>query len=84
MMLLAFAIHIIPDDWADRFIEKTKRLPLCNLPASVFGFVAVYAYFKSAEPVMPIYLQFNLIQTCCTHSAKLVKTNPPLSGNLQI
>ena len=58
MMLMAFCIHIIPDDWADRVIEKTKRLPLVTYLLIFFAFVAVYAYFKSAEPVMPIYLQF--------------------------
>jgi len=58
MMLLAFLLHAIPDDYADRVIGKITKVPLVVYITLFFLFVIVYGYFKSAETVMPIYLQF--------------------------
>lgn len=58
MMLLGYAIHLLPDGWADRVIAGR---PMWVMPVYLLVFVlfvVVYALFKSAEPVMPIYLQF--------------------------
>ena len=58
MIILAYGLHAIPDHTADRVIGRFTRVPLAAYLAVFFAFVIVYGYFKSAEPVMPIYLQF--------------------------
>jgi hypothetical protein len=58
MIALAFAIHAIPDDYADNLIGRFQKVPMAAYITIFFIFVIVYGYFKSAEPVMPIYLQF--------------------------
>jgi alginate O-acetyltransferase complex protein AlgI len=58
MIALAFALHAIPDDLADKVIGRFQRVPMPVYIALFFVFVLVYGYFKSSEPVMPIYLQF--------------------------
>ena len=58
MMAVAYLLHSIPDSYADRLIERVGRIPLAGYIAIFFAFVIVYGYFKSAEAVMPIYLQF--------------------------
>ncbi|HSU29138.1 MAG TPA: MBOAT family O-acyltransferase [Chitinophagaceae bacterium] len=58
MIALAFLLHSIPDDFADKMIGRLKAVPLPVYLAIFFMLVIVYGYFKSAEPVMPIYLQF--------------------------
>lgn len=58
MMLLGYALHLIPDDFAERIIARYQRLSMPVYLTVFLLFVITYAYFKSAEPVMPIYLQF--------------------------
>lgn len=58
MMGLAFILHAIPDRTADRFSIRIRKAPLVAYLIVFFMFVVLYGYFKSAEPVMPIYLQF--------------------------
>lgn len=58
MILLAMAIHLIPNDAAERFISKRKTIPLIVYIVIFFLFLISYGYFKSAEQVLPIYLQF--------------------------
>ena len=58
MITLAFLLHAIPDDYADRLIARFPSIPMPVYIALFFLFVIVYGYFKSSEPVMPIYLQF--------------------------
>ncbi|MET0638107.1 MAG: MBOAT family O-acyltransferase, partial [Chitinophagaceae bacterium] len=58
MMGIGYAIHFIPDNYADKVIARFPRLPLAVYVLIFFVFLLVYGYFKSAEPVMPIYLQF--------------------------
>ncbi len=58
MIGLAFVLHSIPDHYADTVIARFRKIPLPVYLALFFLFVIVYGYFKSAEPVMPIYLQF--------------------------
>lgn len=58
LIALAYVLHAIPDDYADRVIGRLQRVPLPAYLAVFFAFVVLYGYFKSAEPVMPIYLQF--------------------------
>ena len=58
MIVLAMAIHLFPDDAAEKFITKTKTIPLIVYILVFFAFLILYGYFKSAEQVLPIYLQF--------------------------
>ena len=48
----------IPDNYADKLISRVKLVPMPVYLVIFFLFVIVYGYFKSSEPVMPIYLQF--------------------------
>lgn len=58
LMLLAYLLHSIPDDLADRVIGRFKKIPLVYYLGIFFMFVLLYGFFKSSEPVMPIYLRF--------------------------
>jgi alginate O-acetyltransferase complex protein AlgI len=58
MMGIALLLHAIPDNYADKLIDRFQRVPLAAYIGIFFAFVLLYGYFKSAEPVMPIYLQF--------------------------
>jgi len=58
MITLALLLHAIPDDYADKLISRFKIVPMPVYIALFFVFVIIYGYFKSSEPVMPIYLQF--------------------------
>ncbi len=58
MIGIAFILHLIPDDAADKVIARFHKVPLIAYMTIFFLFVLLYGFFKSAEPVMPIYLQF--------------------------
>jgi Predicted membrane protein involved in D-alanine export len=58
IMALAFILHSIPDSYADKLLDRYHRVPLWGYMTIFFLFVLLYGYFKSSEPVMPIYLQF--------------------------
>lgn len=58
MIVLAMAIHLIPENAAEKFISKRESIPLIVYVVIFFAFLLVYGYFKSAEQVLPIYLQF--------------------------
>lgn len=58
MIAIAMGIHLIPDNFVDKQIERLKTIPLVYYIAVFLGFLVLYGYFKSAEQVMPIYLQF--------------------------
>jgi alginate O-acetyltransferase complex protein AlgI len=58
LMVLAFLLHAIPDNWMTDRIGRFSRLPLIVYLLIFTGFALLYGVFKSAEPVMPIYLQF--------------------------
>ena len=58
MMGIAYLLHAIPDRSADRIAIRFRKAPLIVYMIIFFLFVILYGYFKSAEPVMPIYLQF--------------------------
>ncbi len=58
MMAIAYLLHAIPDNYSDRLMDRFPKLPLVGYITVFFLFVILYGYFKSAEPVMPIYLQF--------------------------
>lgn len=58
ILALAFLLHLIPDDLADRVIGKFNKIPMLGYIALFFAFVIVYGFFKSSEQVLPIYLKF--------------------------
>jgi len=58
MMSIACLLHAIPDTLADIVLERFKKMPLVAYVVVFFMFVVLYGFFKSAEPVLPIYLQF--------------------------
>ncbi len=58
MIALAAVIHSFPDTLADKLVIRLNRVPMPVYIAVFFIFVLIYGFFKSAEPVMPIYLQF--------------------------
>ena len=58
MILAAMVLHLIPDNLADKVIARIKTIPMVVYILVFFLFLILYGYFKSAEQVMPIYLQF--------------------------
>jgi D-alanyl-lipoteichoic acid acyltransferase DltB (MBOAT superfamily) len=58
MMALGYLLHAIPDHWADAVIILTGTIKLRWYILMFFIFLIFYGFFKSAEPVLPIYLQF--------------------------
>jgi D-alanyl-lipoteichoic acid acyltransferase DltB (MBOAT superfamily) len=58
MLLLVMMMHLIPDGFIDTLLARFRRIPLVFFVVTFFVFVLVYGYFKSAEQVLPIYLQF--------------------------
>jgi len=58
MMVLGFFMHAIPNHWANAVCTLLQPLKLGWYILIFFLFLMVYGYFKSAEPVLPIYLQF--------------------------
>ena len=58
MIGVGFVIHLIPDSWATLFIERQKRFSMVYFIVVAFLFLLMYSYFKSAQAVLPIYLQF--------------------------
>ena len=58
MILVAMVLHLITDNLADKVIARTKTIPMVVYILVFFLFLILYGYFKSAEQVMPIYLQF--------------------------
>ena len=58
MIVVAMVLHLIPDNLIDRILDKVQVIPMPIYVIIFFGFLVLYGYFKSAEQVMPIYLQF--------------------------
>lgn len=58
LMLLGYALHLIPDNYADRVLPRLQKAPMAAYVAIFVVFLIVYAQYKSSTPVMPIYLQF--------------------------
>jgi D-alanyl-lipoteichoic acid acyltransferase DltB (MBOAT superfamily) len=58
MLALAIVLHLLPDSWQNRMTEKSGKIPFVIYFLLFMAFLFLYGYFKSAEPVLPIYLQF--------------------------
>lgn len=58
MMAFGFMIHVIPDKLADQPIAKIGDLPLWVYVAGFSVLIILLIQFKTATPVLPVYLQF--------------------------
>lgn len=58
MIAIAMLLHMIPDNLIDKILDRRDTYPMFGYVLVFFVFLMVYGYFKSAEQVMPIYLQF--------------------------
>lgn len=58
MIGLGFVFHFLPDSLAEYVKKRVGKMPIIVSVFVFLVFVAVYAYFRSSEPIMPIYLQF--------------------------
>ncbi len=58
LMLLGYALHMLPDNLPERIIPRLQKAPMVAYIAVFLVFLVVYSQFKSSTPVMPIYLQF--------------------------
>jgi len=58
ILLLAYLLHCISDDTADKLISRFNKVPLGAYVGIFLLFVLLYGAFKSSEQVLPIYLKF--------------------------
>ncbi len=58
MIALGFVLHFLPHSVTDFLTTRVAKLPLIGSVLVFLAFIAMYAYFKTSEPIMPIYLQF--------------------------
>ncbi len=58
MIALGFILHYIPSNVTDFVLVRLENISLITCIIIFLTFVSMYAYFKSSEPIMPIYLQF--------------------------
>ncbi len=58
MILLGVLIHLVPQKFNHKIIKQLSKEGVLGYLFIFFVFVLVYGYFKAAEPILPIYLQF--------------------------
>jgi D-alanyl-lipoteichoic acid acyltransferase DltB (MBOAT superfamily) len=58
MIAIAAVIHALPDNLADKLLQRFHKIPLLAYLGAFFVFLLVYGVFKSSEQVLPIYLKF--------------------------
>lgn len=58
MILFGFIIHWLPQKWSDKMTLQLNKEGLLGYLFVFMVFVLLYGFFKSAEPILPIYLQF--------------------------
>ena len=58
IMLLGFILHFVPKSIEEKVKELLMRLPLAAYLAIAFCMFFFFVQMKTAEPVMPVYLQF--------------------------
>ena len=58
MMAFGFVLHSLNDNLADRVIAKFNNIPLWLYIVAFTGLIVLLVQFKTATPVLPIYLQF--------------------------
>lgn len=58
IMLLGFVMHAIPKKTEERFMIALSKLPMAAYIIIALGLFFFFVQMKTAEPVMPVYLQF--------------------------
>ncbi len=58
MILLGLLVHFIPQKFNYKMIKQLSKEGVLGYLLIFFVFVLLYGYFKSVEPILPIYLQF--------------------------
>lgn len=58
MISLGFFLHMLPANVKDVVKSRLESMPVLVGVTVFLMFVSVYAYYKTTEPIMPIYLQF--------------------------
>ncbi|HMG82076.1 MAG TPA: MBOAT family O-acyltransferase [Ferruginibacter sp.] len=58
IMLLGYALHFIPKETEDKVKDLLAKLPLVAFLFIALVMVFIFMQVKTAEPVLPIYLQF--------------------------
>lgn len=58
IIMFGFAMHALNDGLADELIARYKNIPIWLYVVLFTLLIVVLAQFKSASPIMPIYLQF--------------------------
>jgi D-alanyl-lipoteichoic acid acyltransferase DltB (MBOAT superfamily) len=58
MIALGFLFHLMPSCVSLGLRERMMSMPLVANVMVFMVFIVLYAYFKTSEPIMPIYLQF--------------------------
>ena len=58
MILLGLSIQFIPQKWIDKMQLQLKQEGILGYLFIFFVFIFIYGFFKSAEQILPIYLQF--------------------------
>ncbi|MFY7965433.1 MAG: MBOAT family O-acyltransferase [Chitinophagaceae bacterium] len=58
MILLGLIFHLFPKLFSEKITSNLKKEGILGYLFVFIVFVLVYGYFKSAEPILPIYLQF--------------------------
>jgi alginate O-acetyltransferase complex protein AlgI len=58
IMLLGFVLHFIPKETEDKVKDYLAKLPLAAFLFIALIMVFIFMQVKTAEPVLPIYLQF--------------------------
>jgi D-alanyl-lipoteichoic acid acyltransferase DltB (MBOAT superfamily) len=58
MMVFGFLLHSLRDKLADDIIAKFNNIPLWVYVAAFTVLIVLLVQFKTATPIMPIYLQF--------------------------
>lgn len=58
MIALGFMLHMIPAKLSATIRDRIECMPLTANLVFFMIFVVTYAYFKTSEPIMPIYLRF--------------------------
>jgi hypothetical protein len=57
-MILGFVLHFVPKEMEDKVKDLLAKLPLVAYLIIAFVMIFIFMQVKTAEPVLPIYLQF--------------------------
>ena len=58
MIILGFLVHFIPKKLSNYLTSKLQQEGVLGYLFIFLVFILIYGYFKVAEPILPIYLQF--------------------------